>query len=200
MAIRLGAQLGCGCDASDLRNFAVTSAETKRRFSMTLLALEAKYEVEEVMGNKPTGTSPLQDVDAATNRITGEIVDAALAVHRALGPGLLESVYERCLAQELEDRGLRVERQVPVPLRYHDVDIDVAFKADLVVEEHVIVEIKAVAVLSPLHQAQTWTYMKLMGVEVGLLLNFNVKLIKNGIRRIVRKREHERANHADPSA
>jgi GxxExxY protein len=119
------------------------------------------------------------------NRITEQIIGAAIEVHRALGPGLLESAYEACLAFEIAQRGLKVERQKPLPLVYKQVELDCGYRLDLFVEESVIVEIKAVDQLAPIHQAQLLSYLKLSDCKVGLLINFNVKLLKNGIRRVV---------------
>jgi GxxExxY protein len=119
------------------------------------------------------------------NRITGQIIGAAIEVHRALGPGLLESAYEACLAFELVEHGLQVERQKPLPLVYKQVELDCGYRLDLFVEDSVIVEIKAVDQLAPIHQAQLLSYLKLADCKVGLLINFNVKLLKNGIRRVV---------------
>ncbi|MFB0538014.1 MAG: GxxExxY protein [Anaerolineae bacterium] len=119
------------------------------------------------------------------NQITEHIIGAAIAVHRALGPGLLESAYEACLAFELAQRGLKVEQQKPLPVLYREVKLDCAYRLDLLVEETVIVEIKAVDRLSPIHQAQLLSYLKLSGCKVGLLINFNVRVLKDGIRRMV---------------
>lgn len=119
------------------------------------------------------------------NRITGSIIGAAIEVHRALGPGLLESAYEACLAFELVKQGLKVEQQKPLPLAYKDVKLDCGYRLDLLVEDKVIVEVKAVDGLAPIHQAQLLSYLKFAGCEVGLLINFNVKVLKQGIARIV---------------
>lgn len=119
------------------------------------------------------------------NEIARHIVDAALRVHTALGPGLLESVYQAALAYELEKRGLRVTRQQGIPVIYGAVRIDTGFHADLVVEDKVIVELKSVETVSPVHKKQLLTYLKLADKRLGLLINFNVVLIKNGITRIV---------------
>lgn len=120
------------------------------------------------------------------NAITERIIGAAIAVHRALGPGLLEKAYERCLALEFEASGLRFERQVPVPLRYRGRIIRRAFVMDMVVEGQVILEIKAVKALDPVFTAQMLTYLKLTGHPVGLLLNFYAKVLtQGGIRRLV---------------
>jgi GxxExxY protein len=120
------------------------------------------------------------------NQLTGAIVDAAYRVHSTLGPGLLESVYEQCLAYELECRALSARRQVPLPIVYRDISIEPGFRIDLEVEDRVIVEIKAVERILPVHEAQLLTYMKLSGLKLGLLLNFNVPLMKEGIRRLIR--------------
>ena len=119
------------------------------------------------------------------NSISGKIVDAALHVHKALGPGLLESVYEVVLAHELGRRGLYVERQHPVPIEYDDVRLQVGFRADLLVEDKIIVEIKSVESIAPVHKMQLLTYLRLADKRLGLQINFNVALIKDGIYRVV---------------
>jgi GxxExxY protein len=119
------------------------------------------------------------------NHVTGEIVRAAIAVHRTLGPGLLESAYRVCLAHELVRRGLRVQSERPLPVHYHGVQIAAGFRIDLLVEDAVIVELKSVEKLLPLHGAQLLSYLRLSGRHVGLLINFNVPLLRRGIRRIV---------------
>ena len=113
-----------------------------------------------------------------------QIVDAAYRVHTSLGPGLLESAYEAVLAFELENRGLRVTRQQSVPIIYHGTRIEVGFRADLIVADLVIVEIKSVESLAPVHKKQLLTHLRLAGKRLGLLINFNVALIKEGITRI----------------
>jgi GxxExxY protein len=118
--------------------------------------------------------------------IAREIVDSAFAVHTALGPGLLESVYEQCLIHELQTRGLRVERQVILPVLYRDIRIDAGFRMDALVDDLVVVEIKAVERIMPIHEAQLLTYLKLSRKRLGLLINFNIPLIKDGIRRLIR--------------
>ncbi|MEA1871309.1 MAG: GxxExxY protein [Candidatus Bipolaricaulota bacterium] len=117
--------------------------------------------------------------------ITESIIGAAIEVHRALGPGLLESAYEACLAFELAQRGLGVERQKTLPVVYRGVKLDCGYRLDLLVEEKVIVEVKVVDHLGSIHQAQLLSYLKLSGCKVGLLINFNVKVLKDGIRRVV---------------
>ncbi|MBI4536533.1 MAG: GxxExxY protein [candidate division NC10 bacterium] len=121
------------------------------------------------------------------NSISGAIVDAAFHIHSTLGPGLLESVYEVVLAHELEKRGLKVERQTPVPIDYDGVHFEVGFRADLVVESGIVVELKSVEELSPVHSKQRLTYLRLLDYRLGLLLNFGAPIIKNGIRRIVNR-------------
>jgi GxxExxY protein len=117
--------------------------------------------------------------------VTDDLVEAATRVHRELGPGLLESAYEACLAFELADMGYVVERQRPVPVVYRGVQVDCGYRADLVVEGAVLVELKCVEDFHPVHIAQVLTYMKLMPCRVGYLLNFNVRLMKQGIKRLV---------------
>jgi GxxExxY protein len=119
------------------------------------------------------------------NEVSGTIVDAAYVVHTTLGPGLLESVYDQCLAAELKSRDLQVERQVGLPICYRNLRIDAGFRLDLLVEKLVVVEIKAVERLLPIHDAQLLTYLKLSGYRLGLLLNFNVARIRDGMRRLV---------------
>jgi GxxExxY protein len=119
------------------------------------------------------------------NRVSGAVVDSAFAVHQELGPGLLESVYEECLALELRARGVVVWRQVSLPLVYRGRALDGALRIDLVVADLVVVEVKAVERLQPVHEAQLLTYLKLSGRQLGLLINFNVPRIKDGIRRLV---------------
>ncbi|MEM9079355.1 MAG: GxxExxY protein [Verrucomicrobiota bacterium] len=118
------------------------------------------------------------------NQIGTEIIDAAIAVHRELGPGLLESAYESCLAFELTKRGLTVERQKEQPILYQTHLVETGYRLDLLVENEVIVELKSVDSLQPIHQAQLITYLKLANKKLGYLLNFNVRLLKNGIKRI----------------
>lgn len=118
------------------------------------------------------------------NQISGQIVDAALHLHTRLGPGLLESVYTRLLAHELEKRGLNVRREVPVPLVYDGIRFDEGFRADLIVEDSVLVELKSVEALAPVHSKQVLTYLKLLDCRLGLLINFGMPLLKDGIRRI----------------
>ncbi len=120
-----------------------------------------------------------------TQRVAGVIVDAAFKVHKALGPGLLESVYELCLCHELRTRGMSFKAQIPVPVVYDGVRLDAGFRLDLLVEDRVIVELKAVEAILPLFEAQLLTYLRLSGKRLGLLINFNVPLIKDGISRVI---------------
>ena len=119
------------------------------------------------------------------NEIAKEVVDAAFWIHKRLGPGLLESVYESILAYELKKRGLNVRRQVPIPVVYEEIRFDEGFFADLVVEEKLIVELKSVETIHPVHQKQLMTYLRLTDRHLGLLINFGSALIKSGIRRVV---------------
>jgi len=117
--------------------------------------------------------------------LTEAIIGALIEVHRHLGPGLLESAYQECFCRELELRGIRFERQKPIPLEYKGVQLDCGYRIDLLVEGRVLVEIKAVEELAPVHEAQLLTYMRLANVRVGLLVNFNVPVLKEGLRRRV---------------
>ncbi|HEX3971797.1 MAG TPA: GxxExxY protein [Stellaceae bacterium] len=119
------------------------------------------------------------------DEIARQIVDSALSVHRSLGPGLLESVYEQCLAYELRSRSLRVVSQVPLPVHYREVQIEIGFRIDMVVNDLVLIEVKAVERVLAVHEAQLLTYLKLSGKHLGLLINFNVPLIRDGIRRLI---------------
>jgi GxxExxY protein len=119
------------------------------------------------------------------NEITQEILDSAFKVHTALGPGLLESAYGECLAYELSKKGLNIEKQKPMPLVYEAVKLDCGYRIDLLVEEKVVVELKAVEAFNDVHIAQTLTYMKLSDCKIGLLLNFHTKSLKDGIKRLI---------------
>ncbi len=127
------------------------------------------------------GATTLAQVNAVTERVIG----AAIQVHRTLGPGLLESVYLACLLHELRVAGLAVETQYQVPVQYGDVKIDCGYKIDVLVEETVVVEVKSVANLAPIHDAQLLTYLRLTRRPVGLLINFNTKVLTNGVRRFI---------------
>jgi GxxExxY protein len=119
------------------------------------------------------------------NEIATQIVDAAFKIHTTLGPGLLETVYEVVLAHELQKRGLRVERQVPIPIVWETIKFNEGFRADLIVEGKVIVELKSIETVAPVHKKQVLTHLRLMNLKLGLLINFGEELIKNGISRIV---------------
>jgi GxxExxY protein len=119
------------------------------------------------------------------NEISGAVVDACLKIHRKLGPGLLESVYEEVLAFELQQRGFFIQRQAAVPVVYDEVLLELGFRADIIVGDKVLVELKSVEQLRPVHKKQVLTYLKLTGLKVGLLINFNESLMRHGITRIV---------------
>ncbi|MCX6208010.1 MAG: GxxExxY protein [Bacteroidetes bacterium] len=119
------------------------------------------------------------------NDITSKIINAGIEVHKALGPGLLESAYKECLFYQLAKNGLNVQKEKPLPLVYEEVKLDCGYRIDLLVENKVVIEIKSVEALSDLHIAQTLTYLKLGSYKIGLLMNFNVVLLKNGIKRII---------------
>ena len=121
------------------------------------------------------------------NEIATVIVDAAFKIHKTLGPGLLESVYEAALKYELQKRGLKVLQQLGIPLAYEGLDLGIAFRADLVVGDKVVIEIKFIEALAGVHGKQLATYLRLMDLRLGLLINFNVELIRDGIRRVVNR-------------
>jgi GxxExxY protein len=119
------------------------------------------------------------------NEIATLLLDAAFTIHRHLGPGLLESVYKECLFQEAKIHGLEMAREIPVPLIYKNVRMETGFRADLMAEKKVIVEVKSIEAIADIHKAQLLTYLKLSGIKLGILINFNVPLLKEGIRRMV---------------
>lgn len=119
------------------------------------------------------------------NKITEIIISSAIAVHKELGPGLLESTYEACLFYELVDRKLKIERQKALPVTYRGIQLDCGYRIDLLIEDKVIVELKSVERLEPIHEAQLLSYLKLSGCPVGLLINFNAILLRDGIKRMV---------------
>ena len=119
------------------------------------------------------------------NEVSRLVLDAAMTVHTALGPGLLESTYQACLAQELRNRGMTVRSEVPVPVVYEGIKLEVGYRIDLLIEDLVVLEIKSVEAIAPIHEAQLLSYLKLSGQSLGLLLNFNVVHMKDGIRRFV---------------
>ena len=123
--------------------------------------------------------------EAQLNALSKRIIGAAIEVHRKLGPGLLESTYAACLCRELELRNISFESQKPLPLEYKGVRLDCGYRLDLLVAGQVVVEIKSVEALAPIHEAQLLTYLRLTGVKIGLLINFNVVVLKSGIRRLV---------------
>lgn len=124
--------------------------------------------------------------EAATlNKITETIIGCSINVHKALGPGLLESAYETCLVYELSQQGMKIIQQKPIPIIYREITLDCGYRLDILVEDKVIVEIKSVETLLPIHKAQLMSYLKLSGCPVGLLINFNVQLMKSGIVRLV---------------
>jgi len=118
------------------------------------------------------------------NKLTGEVIGAAIEVHKTLGPGLLESAYEECLSRELDLRNISYERQKALPVDYKGVRLDCGYRLDLVVDARLILELKACDSLLPIHEAQLLTYLKLTGIKVGLIINFNVGVLKEGIKRI----------------
>ena len=119
------------------------------------------------------------------NEITHEIIGAAIEVHKLLGPGLLESAYEACLCREFALRKIGFQKQKPVPLVYKDIKLDCGFRLDLLVEKRIVVELKSVDALAPIHEAIMLTYLRLSGHKLGLLINFNVSILKEGIRRFI---------------
>jgi GxxExxY protein len=125
-------------------------------------------------------------IDPSTfSDVTGEIVGAAIDVHKALGPGLLESIYQQCLQLELTTRGMRFVAQQPIPIVYKGLKLDAGYRIDLIVEDLVVVEVKCVAALAPIHEAQGLTYLRLTGCPAGLLINFNVPRLVDGVQRLV---------------
>ena len=128
------------------------------------------------------GHEPLPD---GAERVASAIIDAAISVHRALGPGLLESAYETCLAHELEMRGHSVIRQMALPVVYQTIKLEAGYRIDLMVDGGVIVEVKSVDALAPIHEAQLLTYLRLSGRRLGFLINFNVVLLKQGVKRMI---------------
>ena len=117
--------------------------------------------------------------------LTNKIIGAAIEVHKALGPGLLESAYEKCLMKEFELSNISFKSQIELPLEYKGIRVDAGYRIDLIVKEKVIIELKAVESLIPVHEAQLLTYLKLTGIRVGMLMNFNVPVLKDGIKRMV---------------
>ncbi len=133
------------------------------------------------MTQPETGSVARGDID----RLTREIIGAAMEVHKALGPGLMEATYEQCFCRELSLRGLRFRRQVGLPVEYKGVKLDCSHRVDVLVEETVVVELKSVETIGRVDQAQALTYLKLGGWKIGLIINFNVAMLKEGVRRVV---------------
>ena len=133
------------------------------------------------------GAENTEDTRNRIDVVSRTVIGAAVEVHRRLGPGLLESTYQRCLSRELELRGVRFECEVRVPIQYKGLVLQTGYRIDLVVEGEVVIEIKAVAAIDPIHKAQILTYLKLLDLRVGLLINFNVGRLIDGIRRIVNR-------------
>lgn len=126
-----------------------------------------------------------EDAERSSRRCTHDILGAAIEVHRRLGPGLLESAYETCLFRELTLRGIDCVQEVPLPVRYRGVQLDCGYRLDLIVQGSVVVEVKAVHKVLPVHRAQVLTYLKLTSLRLGLLINFNVEVLRSGIYRII---------------
>lgn len=119
------------------------------------------------------------------NKLSNKVIGLALEVHKNLGPGLLESAYKQCLAYELNKNDIKFTLEQPIPLKYKEILVDCSFRADMIVENCIIIELKAVDKILPIHEAQLITYLKITGIRLGLLFNFNTKLLKNGIQRII---------------
>jgi GxxExxY protein len=128
---------------------------------------------------------PLDGLAMTDNEITHEIIGAAMEVHKRLGPGLLESAYEECLSHELRLRNLKVEQQIGIPVVYKEVKLECGYRLDLLVEGRVVVELKSIVGLAPIHEAIILTYLRLSGHKIGLLINFNVTALKDGVRRFI---------------
>jgi GxxExxY protein len=137
-------------------------------------------------------SSPVLILKSPINQVTGAVVAAAMKVHTVLGPGLLESAYQGCLGHELRNRGLRVLSQVGLPVVYDGEEIELGYRMDLVVENRVIVEVKCVEAIHPVHEAQLLSYMRLSGIPVGLLINFYVRHLRDGIKRMVDGRDWQK--------
>jgi GxxExxY protein len=137
--------------------------------------------------SKPNNAETAEVRGVVENVLTDRIIGCAIEVHRHLGPGLLESVYEECLCYELSQIGLHFERQVHLPVTYKGIKLQCGHKLDLVVEDSIVVELKSIEELAPLHQAQLLTYLKTSNKKVGLLINFNVQFLKNGLKRVVNR-------------
>jgi GxxExxY protein len=161
-------------------------AEARRDGQRGLSPLRVSASPRENSEGSRGGADARRDLD----EITGAVIDAAMAIHRDLGPGLLESVYEAVLAKSLGKRGFAVERQKPVTFHYDDMTFEDGFRVDLLVEQQVVVELKSVEKLAPVHCKQMLTYLRLMDLRVGLLINFGSALLKDGLHRIVNNLPH----------
>ena len=147
---------------------------------------DAKFPFVSAIGQADSEKTPRKDLNLEEERTASAVVDAAIKVHSILGPGLLESVYEKCLAHELKQRGLRVSTQIALPVYYEGVEIESGLRIDMLIENLVVLELKAVEQLLPVHEAQLLSYLRLSKRRVGFLLNFHVPLMKDGItRRII---------------
>ncbi len=136
---------------------------------------------------EPRVSEPPQKLALDANRVSNLVIGACIEVHRTLGPGLLESAYEECVAHELDLRGIAYVRQRPLRVEYKGIFLEAAYRLDLVVADNVIVELKAVDALLPVHQAQILTYLKLTGLTLGLLINFNLPILRDGIKRVANR-------------
>ncbi len=139
-----------------------------------------------------------ENAEMALNKITEGVIGAAIDVHKAIGPGLLESAYEECLCHELQLRNLPFQRQVPLAVKYKDVELDCGYRLDILVAEAIVIELKAIQRFEPIHEAQLLTYLKLGGWTIGLLINFNVPVLKSGIKRIVNNYKENSSPFAPP--
>ena len=164
--------------------------DTENKISSNFMAyqnlnnLHMNLKIDDINNNQKHAV-PSEEEIAGANKITAEIIGAAIEVHKALGPGLLESAYEECLCHELGLRGVSFERQVLLPLEYKGIKLDCGYRIDLVVENQIIVELKTVNRIDPIHEAQLLTYMRLRNEWLGLIINFSVPVLKNGIKRII---------------
>jgi len=149
--------------------------------------LTKKYNLLNRKGRKEFSQGTRRNKQMTENEISKIVFDCALKVHKSLGPGLLESAYEECLFYELKKTGLKIEKQKPLPLVYENVKLEIGYRVDIIIDNKVIIEIKSVEALNDVHLAQVLTYLKLSNTKLGMLINFNVTLIKNGIKRIVNK-------------
>ena len=153
---------------------------------MKKITTESTERIEKDLKKTERAETMEKDFEKETiNQISEKIIGAAINVHRELGPGLLESAYETCLAYELTELGLSIERQMALPVVYKRVRLDCGYRLDLLVEKKVVVELKAIEKIEPVHIAQVLSYLKLSGCNVGLLINFNVKILKHGIKRLI---------------